>query len=296
MACDRLRMRRLGAGVEDDRHARALRSATGSVPVSSTTIRYSGECSIEMPASRDANSLRDRVGRRDALLLGPQAAQRLERRDSGTAQHIGRVVGKRLAQCRSLRRGLCDAASSHDKGKPSRKGQNDAPGSCRRHKHLRPHSSDRRTIPVASGRPRRGGEACPARARHRGAFLRSLPEREAAGRVHLPAVRPAAVPWRHQVRERNRVGRASPSRSPKDTSRPSATRATAWSGPRSSAPAAGRTRATSFPTGRRRPESAIASIRSASSSRLSGEPLARQARTRRTGRRARERIDQPSAG
>ena len=46
-----------------------------------------------------------------------------------------------------------------------------------------------------------------------------------------------------------------------------ATRATAWSAPRSSAPVAARIRGMSFPTARRRPASATASIRSRSSSR-----------------------------
>src|SRR5207253_488262 len=35
---------------------KAVRSGTGSLPVSRTTIRYSGECSIEMPPRREANS------------------------------------------------------------------------------------------------------------------------------------------------------------------------------------------------------------------------------------------------
>ena len=115
--------------------------------------------------------------------------------------------------------------------------------------------------------------------------MRRLPRREAA-RASSPAGCAAcrcstAAPSSRAAP----AGRASPSRSPKGTSSTSATPATAWSAPRSSAPAAARTRATSFPTARRRPASAIASIRSASRFTPGGRAVAGQARPRRAGGR-----------
>ena len=47
----------------------------------------------------------------------------------------------------------------------------------------------------------------PPRAWHRSPVLRLVPRRKAPGHFHLPAVRPAAVPWRHQVRERHRLAK-----------------------------------------------------------------------------------------
>ena len=117
-----------------------------------------------------------------------------------------------------------------------------------------------------------------------GVFL----DREARGRVHLPAVRPAVVQRRDQVRKRHRLAELHPAVRGGASRGRSATPATAWSAPRSSARAAERTRATSFPTGRRRPASAIASTRSASSSRPRGSrcPTSSSAARRRANQSA----------
>ena len=137
---------------------------------------------------------------------------------------------------------------------------------------LTPPSDDQRHELESGPHRARSGTCCSSMApRRRSAACSSTEKRD--GRLHLPAVRAAVVQGRVEVRERHRLAelhhavRRRPSAH--DPRRP----ATAWSGPRSSAPAAARTRATSSPTARRRPASAIASIRCRSTSRPSGEPL-----------------------
>ena len=83
-------------------------------------------------------------------------------------------------------------------------------------------------------------------------------------RAGLYTCRLCGLPLFHggqEVRERHRLAELHFAVLGRPSRRPFATPATAWSGPRSSAPAADRTRAMSSPTARRRPASDIASIR-----------------------------------
>ena len=66
-----------GAGPEDDRYAAGDTVGDGSVPVSRTTIRYCGACSIEIPARRDSNSRAMATVSRDAVLLPLEPPERL---------------------------------------------------------------------------------------------------------------------------------------------------------------------------------------------------------------------------
>ena len=267
---------RLGAGPEDDRHARGAPVGDRLGAGQQTTIRYSGECSIEIPARRSANS------RAIASVAATLACCAFSRRSasSGVTPNCAAYWAASSASASSCVWTACaDAAlrKRDQQGKqPSHRQRSSIPmldGNRRRlHGHRppqrpsisrrRPTSSSRRSSRTSTTKR---GTCCSSMApRRRSAASSSTRSARASSPAGCAGCRCSTAAPSSRAAP---AGRASPSRSPRAISNTSATPATAWSAPRSSARAAARTRATSSPTARRRPASAIASIRSASRSR-----------------------------
>ena len=68
----------------------------------------------------------------------------------------------------------------------------------RSHHPFRPDPPTEEQLRATRGGPQRRGAARAPRARHRGAVLRRAPRQQGAGRLRLPAVRPAPVPRRRK--------------------------------------------------------------------------------------------------